>query len=307
MGDFLSGIGDFLGGIASAVVADIVAIAEWLYQLVVFVAGVLAQWLEALGQYVLQGLQQIGKFFQHVWDTFFKGLWRRLLSILKSSQVWNDLRHGHILAFLRDLRKLLDAIFAQFIRPILNMLQHVRQVLLILRALHIGFAAKLDAWIAQTEARIVQAFATVRATVNLLVDVVNALADPQALLRKPALLLSIRRALPALIRIVTGRPPGYFFPSPRGSKGGAFAPVESNFVASDPAHNPPASSYMGFNDGVPADPPIDIGYTISVTAVDQTDVLDYFNDSLYPAPLCTDPVQCLNQSIQLLVPKVTHG
>jgi hypothetical protein len=293
MGDFLSNLGDALSGAGDAIVADIAAVASWLLQVIVYIGNVLAGWIQALGQYLFSALQQIGKFFVHIWDTFFKGLWTRLLKILKSSQLWNDIRHGHILAALIDLRKLMDALFTNFVRPILNMLQQIRQFLQLLKLLHVNFAAQLDAWIAQTEQRIAGAFLTIRAAVNGAIDVLTLIADPSLLLRKPTLIISLRRTLPAVIRGLTGLPPGYFFPSPRGAAGGFFAPVPANFNPADPAMNPPASFYLSQDDGIGNVSPMALGFAPADSAVDDVTLLDYFDFGLYPAPLCSNPTQCL--------------
>lgn len=253
--------------------------------------------LKVIGQF----FQTIGAFLNHLWQNFFKQLLTHPIQFLRTLQQWLERHLRPILNFLRRIRALQDAYFRHYLKPLLDMLQHVRQFLQLLRLLHVQFAAQLDNYIAGLEARLATTFATLRAAVNNAIDVVNLLADPTLLIRKPVLLLSIRRQLPALIAAVTGRPPGYWFPSPRGSGGGAFAPVGSNYLPSDPSQNPKVSSYLGYEDGITNTPPLDIGFTVGVTVVDHVDIMDYFNDALYPAPTCTDPAKCLDAAIHAAI------
>ena len=77
------------------------------FDVIGFVEAVLSAILELLAQLaslILAVLKSIGDFFAHLWNNFFKGLFRGLLDKLKKSGLWNDLKHGHILKFLHDLR-----------------------------------------------------------------------------------------------------------------------------------------------------------------------------------------------------------
>lgn len=307
MGDFFNSLFGSIGDIAGEILADLENFFVWLFSLVLYVANVLAGWIQVIAQAVFSALQAIAKFFAAIWNTFFKSLWQRLVKILKSSQVWNDIRHGHILAALIDLRKLLDQLYNAFLRPIMVLLQRVRLFLQLLKLLHINIAAKLDAYIAQLENQINQAFLTIRAALNTTIDIVNILADPSLLLRKPQLLISLRRQIPALIRAVTGKPPGYWFPSPRGTAGGAYAPVGAAFNFADPTQNPPASALLNGDDGGGEYPTIDPNSGIPTFSVDSWAPLDFFRDDLYPLPACTDPVVCLNAAFQTLVKGTTNG
>jgi len=292
MGGLLNSIFDFLGG---SVVDALEAFVQWLYQLVVVIFQVLYQLLAYTIQFLGKALGTIGKFFAHIWDKFFKGIFTGVWNALKSAVNWLEEKLSPVVKFLLKLRTWLQRYYNMYVRPILLMIQKVRQFLNILAALHIGIAQKLDQWLGQLQAKIVTAFATVTATINTLIDITNALMDPTYLLRKPAMIISLRRQIPAIIHAVTGRPPGYWFPSPKGSSGGPFAPIAGNFNFNDPAQNPPTSSYLGFDDGIGAiGDPLD-GFAFTDGQVDQIEPLDYFNDDLYPDQICPygDAARCL--------------
>ena len=145
------------------------------------------------------------------------------------------------------MRNILARYYNTYLRPMLVWMQRVRQFVHILALLHIHIAQRLDTFLANLQAKILQGFYTVTGAINTLTQILLALQDPQYLIRHPVLLVNIRRTS-ALIRAVTGLPLRYYFPSPRGSAGGYFAPTAWVLNPNDPAQNPPASHYLT-NDG----------------------------------------------------------
>jgi hypothetical protein len=295
---FLSGIFGFLGGLG-AVAADIFAILEYLFSLIVWVFNTLINGIVFIANFLFGFIVQFGKFFQHLWNSFFKNIFTRTLQLLQKAHDWLEERLRPLINFLKKVRAYYDAIFLRYIKPFLNALQHIRQVLAVLRALHINIGVALDQWISAVEQKIASTFLQFRAVLNNAIDLLNIVADPALLLRKPTLIISLRRILPAIIRAVTGLPPGYFFPSPRGSSSKYFAPVAANFNPSDPAMNPPPSFYLGGNDGIGNVPAFSFVSIPPDSAVDSLDLLDFFDDSLYPAPQCSDAVRCLVPLLQI--------
>lgn len=298
MGDLLGSIFGFLGGSVASALENFVI---WLYQLIITVFQVLYQLLGFVVQFLQTVIKGIANFFDRLWNGFIKGVFTKVWDALKAAHTWLEAKLGPIVKYLQHLRTLLQRYFNIYIRPILIFIQRIRQFLQILTALHIGFAQKLDAYLAQIQAKIVQSFATVIGTINTLTDVVNALMDPTALLRKPALLLSIRRQIPALIRVFTGRPPGYFFGVKGINASSPFSIPKLPLNLTDPAQNPPASSFFSSDDGIGDTSAFQSGFTFADGAADQTDPLPIFDDSLYPASPCTDPVQCLAKALGMFV------
>lgn len=290
MGDLLSGIFDFLGGTAVAALESFVV---WLYQLIVVAFLVLLQIIEAVASFLQRIVKAVGGFFDRLWNGFVKGIFASVFNAIKSGWAWIESKLAPLVRFLQRLRALLLAYFNTYIRPMLLLIQHIRQYLQLLSFLHIGFAQKLDAWLAQIQGKISQAFYTVIGTINTLTDIANALMDPTALLRKPTLLLSIRRQIPALVRVLTARPPGYFFGAPGVSNNSPFALPKFPLNLVDTTQNPPASALLGVDDGIGDTSGFINVFTFSDGAADQTQPLPIFDDSLYPPSPCTDPIQCL--------------
>jgi hypothetical protein len=295
MGDLLGSVFDFLGGTAVAALESFVV---WLYQLVVALFMVLYQLIFIIAQFFIKVFSAVAGFFERLWNGFFKSIFTKVWNAVRAAQDWLERHLKPIIDFLKKLRKAYQIWYNTYIRPVLLLIQHIRQYLQILSLLHIQIAQKLDAYLAQLQAKLVQSFATVMATLNTMIDITNAIMDPTYLLRKPALLLSIRRQIPALIRAVTGRPPGYWFPSPKASKGSPFAPVPANFNFRDPSMNPATSSYLSGDDGLGDLSASLVGFEFADGAVDATAPLDYFNPDLYPIPACTDAATCLGESMR---------
>jgi hypothetical protein len=239
--------------------------------------------LSKLAQKIKAALQGLGAF---LWKQTIKNLVLKIWDAIKKAQEWLERHLRPLIDFLKRLQKLYRQYYNRYLRPMLLMIQHVRQYLQILSLLHIKIAQKLDAYLANLQAKLVHSFATVMGTINLLVDISNALVDPRYLIRKPALLLSIRRQLPALIHAITGRPPGYWFPSPKGSAGGPFAPPKSPLLGGDPLWSAPTSSYLSGDDGIGDLSGFADVFTFTDGSVDQVEPLDYFNEDMYPDKLC---------------------
>ena len=234
-------------------------------------------------------------FAQRVWQWLVKHLIGGILNALRSMHAWLEAHLAPVIDFLKRVRAAMARYYNTYLRPMLTFLQHVRQYLAILSLLHIHIAQRLDAYLAKLQSKIIQSFYTITAAINTLTNILLALQDPEYLIKHPVLLLSIRRQIPALIHALTGRPPGYWFPSPRGSAGGNFAPPSFPFNFADPKQNPPTSSYLT-NDGLPSDLSGVVNcYEYAPTSVDTVQPLDYFNDDLYPDHLCPydDPAKCL--------------
>lgn len=304
MGGLLDSIFGFLGDTVVAALEDFVV---WLYQLIVVVFQVLYQLLVYVVNFFLGIAKAIAGFFERLWTGFFQGIFTKVWNAIKAASTWLEAKLGPVVKFLQKVRAYYLKWFNTYIKPFLVLLQHVRQYLQILSFLHVGFAQKLDAYLAQLQAKIVQSFATIVGTINTAIDILNAVMDPAYLLRKPTLLLSLRRQIPALVRVLTGRPPGYFFGAPGVSSGSPFSLPKFPLNLTDPSQNPLASTLLGTDDGIGNVNGFLSGFQFGDGAADQTSPLPIFDDSLYPASPCTDTVQCLAKALQLMVEDSSGG
>jgi hypothetical protein len=92
----------------------------------------------------------------------------------------------------------LDQVFNHVLKPILDFIQGLRRILLIFRLLHIGWASKLDEWLAGLESELVTKFMQARSDIQVLANWINWILGPGGLFSFPLLLLSQLQTLPQL-------------------------------------------------------------------------------------------------------------
>jgi hypothetical protein len=253
----------------------------------------LGDWIHNIFSWALDALKKVASFVTHNLVHFFKSIFTGMFHLIDKLHNWLEAKLGPVVRFLKKMKAWYDRYYKLYVRPYLNMLQHIRQVLGVLRALHIHWAAELDRRVLQIESYTAGMFSQVRTILNGFIDIFNTIIDPKSIIRKPILVLSARRTFLAMTRLYTGRPPGYFFPSPRrgAGKGLGFMPANMDFA--DPAANPPTSAYLGEDDGIGLFDGFMAGQVPDNSSVDGAQPLDYFDDGMYPAGSCTDPVSCL--------------
>lgn len=292
---FLDGISEALSSLAS----ELLAIIVYVFNLVVIVFQFIWSIIQLIAAYVVTAFKAAGAFFDHLWANFFKGIFVKLFSAIASITQWIEARLRPIINFLLAARKFIDRIYKLYVAPFLRIIQHIRQFLQILKLLHIRIAAQLDAILAQVQRDVNGVFLQIRGILNTAIDLLNIIADPNKLLRKPTMVLSLRRTIHAFIRQVTGMPPGWYFPSPRKSAPHGLGFLPANFDASNPDHNPPPSYYLGLDSGVPSFDFLGEGETIPDGAVDGLGMFDYFNDAAWPDSNCASVETCILTAAQL--------
>src|SRR5438552_3799157 len=217
---------------------------------IVYVFQILGKVLYQAVLFIWNGIQKVEGFLKKLWTGFLKNIVAKVFTLTRKVQLWLEQKLAPLIKFLKTARKYWDMVFKRYIKPFLDMMQHIRQVLGVLRQLGFKWAAVLDKRIAQIEGQITQIFSQVRGVLNGMLDLLNQISDPLRLLRRPMLELSFRRTIHSLIRLTTGVPPGYFFPSPRSGISAGLGALQKGFNKADPSQNPPASSYLSGNDGL---------------------------------------------------------
>lgn len=300
IGGILSGIASMFGlggGISTGAVANWAASSFQAF----------GAWISNVFSWALNALKDVAKFIGSTIGSFFRSIFVKLFHLLDNLHQWLEEKLRPVVDFLKKVRKWYDTYYKQYVRPWMNMLQHIRQVLGILRALHVKWAAELDQRISQIESYTAALFLNVRTILNGFIDIFNSVIDPMMILRKPITVLAWRRTFHAMTRLGTGYPPGFFFPSPRRSAGRGMGFVPLNFNAGDPSQNPPASAYLGDDDSLGGFMGFQAGVIPDNSAVDDAQPLDYFDDSLYPDANCTDPATCLARAFQAATSGGSNG
>jgi hypothetical protein len=297
----------WLFDIVQQIVNWLVSLLQWIWNAIVSIAQFIWSILLQVFQFAWGALKAVANIFRSIWDGFFKRIFLKVLNAITKAHLWLEQKLAPILNFLKKVRALYDHYFKLYVKPFLDVIQKIRRILAVLRFLHIKWAQTLDAELAKIEGKIAQVVLTIRGILNSMIDLVTTIADPMLLIRRPTAVISFRRVFLSLIRVFTGRPPGYFIPSPKKGKAKGLGFLPSNFLPTDTSLNPLASSYLPGDDGLGAfngftttNPPED-------TAVDELTMLDYFDDSLYDVPECVDVVQCLRDTINQVTTRPVLG
>lgn len=292
---------DFLNGLlaeAAAIQQELLAIFQFLLSVIVTVAQFIYDALVAVADFLVKMAQAVGKFFRYLWDNFFKVIFSKIFTAVQKAHEWLESHLRPIIDFLKKVSAFWDKLYKTYVRPFLIAIQHVRQFLQLLRLLHINIATQLDKVLGQIQNDVQRAVLDIKGTLNATIDLLNIIADPTMLLRRPTMLLSLRRVFHGFIRQVTGLPPAFFLPSPSKSapKGLGFLP--SNFDPANPLQNPPASYYLPFDDGMPSLDFVTPGVPVSDDVVDTGQPLGYFDSSAYTDSVVVRAPKSLDELIR---------
>lgn len=295
MFDFLNALQDAL----SSVVGEIEQLVVFLFEALISVFQFLGSLILGIFGYQGQVNADIGSFFGETVGSFFKSIFSAILKGIVKFGAWLAAIFGPILKHLRQISQYIDRLYRTYVVPILRWIRLARLFLTLLKALGVKWAKKLDAILGTIQNDIQRAFLTIRGYLNILIDLANILADPTMLLRRPTTLLSIMRISRAAVRMFTGLPPGFFFPSPVKGAPLGLGFTGKGFDPSDPLQNPPPSYYLAFDGGVGDFSGLDPGTTIPDDAADSLQPWQYFTDSAWDVSPCVDPVACQAEAARL--------
>lgn len=123
-----------------------------------------------------------------IWTTFLDALWSLVKNIVQA--VWKLMSEvlPKIVQTIRQLRTLLDEIYRKYIRPVMNWIQIARRYLAILKAFHVPFADKLDAFLVKIQGKIIGPYLYVLRQLNGVGNWVNLIVTTQATIQRPVFL-----------------------------------------------------------------------------------------------------------------------
>jgi hypothetical protein len=121
--------------------------------------------------------QAIEDFISKLWS-FLKKLAEDFVTLVKEAL-------PAIMNAIRTIRSFLQMIYQNYIMPILAWLQLARKYLAILRLFHVAWAAKLDGYLENLQARIIGPFLYVLGAINGVANWVNVILTAGAILQRP--------------------------------------------------------------------------------------------------------------------------
>ncbi len=154
-GGLLTTLGAFAG--------EIQALRGALDQLGSFLRDLFGRVLKVLRHLHLGGFRS---FLRHLWD------WSRKLADLIRRVL------GPIICTIQAIIDYENTLFDTYLRPILILLQRVRSALVLFRLFHLKFASRLDARLAELEAKLVSSFLLVLREINTLRQTLSLFIDP---------------------------------------------------------------------------------------------------------------------------------
>jgi len=136
----------------------------------------------------------------------FEGGWKqiipKILDVIRRIRARLAAMLQPLINYLRHLRAFWDFYFRVYVRPLLNLIQRVRQVLLIFRIFHLKFAAQLDKRLAALESDIAGLFLDTRRQINRLLNYVNLILDPAGLFQVDTYLKTVARSVGELFSLI---------------------------------------------------------------------------------------------------------
>lgn len=173
---------------------------------------------------VMQAVGRTASYFfgAGVWlTTWIRDLWGHLKKFWAYlNQLWRQLFAWlrpfaeRVIRALHRIREFYDRYYITTVKPLIQLISRIRQTLFIFRLLGIKQAQALDAYLGKIQGGLVKNFQQVQAFVNFALSAVNVLLDPRRAGRFVISIVMGRRALGVGVRIATGLPIGFFFPTP---------------------------------------------------------------------------------------------
>jgi len=196
-GSFFSGV---IASLVDAINAIIAAL-EFLWQLLILVFQFLYNALVAIVNVLIKAVQVVVRGFVHFFTTilpnFIKRLFDDYLDLKAKITAWLQ----PVLRILLRIRQLFNQyVHAPLLRTI-NLIQHIRQFLVIFRLLGFKWAARLDNYLTKLEQQLVQNVLVIQSWINLAISVLDLIIDPSMILRKNFLLASLLSFLGAVKRV----------------------------------------------------------------------------------------------------------
>jgi hypothetical protein len=200
---------DFSGAI-DAIVSALADAINFVWGELVYVADALSVGLDFTYFTAGEIFQDIVKFFLYIWNNLLKNLVLWLLQELEKLKKWLNEHFGWLLQVLHTLRQMQDTFYKNILRPILNVIIHVRQFLGILRLFHLHFLDGLDRFFAGVQSKLLGNFFKLRQWLNQLATWIEFFFDPVGFLRKSVFLHSLAQAANGTALLFTGRGIDYF-------------------------------------------------------------------------------------------------
>ncbi len=186
-GDTIDAIGAAISNTASAIFVALKTLADWVIDAFKFVLKVLS----VIIRFIVHQFRSIGAFFKHLWQGGFKDFIHKLWKWAKDLKRLAHDVFDPIICAIKVLIDYEDALFNFYLRPLLNLIQHIRSFLALLRLLHVKWAARLDARLFAIETRLANSMLNIRRELNTVRNYISLILNPFGLFNPVVLVNSI--------------------------------------------------------------------------------------------------------------------
>lgn len=185
---------------------------------VIGIVGTIIQYLLGAGTSIKQFAHDITVSIKVAWDAI-AGPIRGVITLIKDGilglikrlkQLIDDLRKklgsviGPLIIHAKQVRAFIDIIFNQYVAPILQTIQHIRQTLEIFKLFHLKWAEALDKRLAALEGEIASRFLIVKQYLNKYLDFLELIMDPTGVLNPLAVWGATVRSINGLGALIRG-------------------------------------------------------------------------------------------------------
>jgi len=191
-------IGDFLLGLLSDLINFLLQVLQFIWQALIAVANFIFSVLQFIYKFLTTLFADISRAFKWIWNTVIKGALTKLLTAYVKVRAWLEKTFRPLIDFLKKVRAWYDKFYRMYVRPVLNLIQHIRQVLTVFRLLGFKWAKKLDSLLSKIQGDIIKVFTTLRGYINQIISTIDLIVDPTFILRRNPLFAALVRSVPEL-------------------------------------------------------------------------------------------------------------
>lgn len=196
------GLGGIISGFFASIVTFLLEAVTFLWNVLVYVAQYVWGALNFLANFFYGLFQDVRKAFDWLWKGGIRSLLVKAFNWYLKARAWLEKTLKPITDFIKRIRKLYDDYFNRYVKPVLNLIRHIRQVLAVLTALHVKWAKRLDDNLALVEKKIADSYTLLRKYINLAITWIDIVVDPLGILRRNPLFAAILRSAGEMVNLL---------------------------------------------------------------------------------------------------------